>query len=389
MAAAGTVREISYGVLAAAFVAAAMEAASNAAFAFELGGFLAVTAYGVRVPIDGAILAAGSIAVAVFQARSATLILRGESGSTGIVPFFFLAVCVAYSTGAMTSHLMKLQRLHHERELDARKGYDLAASALKEAEASRDRLETERGDLAKAGTRSQPEIKAEMERVEIPKRIWRRTAECTEATEDESRAACAPFFALRQELARAIRADELGPELAAASVKVADARRAFGQVALPVQRSEQEVFVTTWLPWLFAAVIEACGTFGFALAYRPRAPKPRAPANAPNPVAPPSSPPPPRRRASPAGIDLAATLESIRSGTLDVEGARVVSDGWIELSQRSLGAALGVSATTVNSHVAAAVADGRIAKKASGRSTALKVIYPPISAVKVASSPAA
>lgn len=376
MAATGNARDYSRGVFVAAIVATAAEAASNALFAYELGGHFPVTAYGVTVPLDAAALGAVAVAIAIFQARAATLLFRD---GVQLVPALFLVACVTYSSGAMSAHLFKLQRLQADREADARRGYTLAETALRDAAAERDRLAAELAGLG--SPRPVAEIKAAMDAADVPARIFSRSVQCTDITEDRTREACKPITDLRQELGRAYRAAELAPEIATAAGKVERSRKALAGIQAPAVPSARERFLADWLPWLFAGVIELTATFGFALAYRPAPRRPRVAAT-PDPVpAAPTPSPTPKRPVRAAGLDVAGAVEKIRAGGLDVPGARVVADGWVELSQRALGEALGVSASTVNTHVAAAVAANRLAKRAAGRGMALKVIYPPISAV--------
>jgi hypothetical protein len=65
-------------------------------------------------------------------------------------------------------------------------------------------------ELARIGTVRTPDaIRADMDAAPVSRSVFKRTAECTDITKDESLAACQPLLALRKEMATAIRKREL------------------------------------------------------------------------------------------------------------------------------------------------------------------------------------
>lgn len=57
-------------------------------------------------------------------------------------------------------------------------------------------------------------VKAELETVDVPVNVWRRTKACTDFTREDSRRICQPTLALRRELAASEEAEEIEAELA-------------------------------------------------------------------------------------------------------------------------------------------------------------------------------
>lgn len=65
-------------------------------------------------------------------------------------------------------------------------------------------------ELATLGTVRAPDaIRADMDAAPVSRSVFKRTAECTDITKDESLAACQPLLALRKEMAQAIRKREI------------------------------------------------------------------------------------------------------------------------------------------------------------------------------------
>jgi hypothetical protein len=136
-------------------------------------------------------------------------------------------------------------------------------------------------ELATLGAVRAPDaIRADMDAAPVSRSVFRRTAECTDITKDESLAACQPLLALRKEMAQAIRKreiesardkaakrlDELGPRPTSADPQA----EALAKVA------DVELSTAAWV--LIAIVgfaIELCACFGpYLIGNRPATVRP-------------------------------------------------------------------------------------------------------------------
>lgn len=113
-------------------------------------------------------------------------------------------------------------------------------------------------------------VRAELETVNIPMAVWRRTSSCTVLTREESRLACEPALALRRELAAAEASARLGEE-------ARDVRRRLDQFVgiVPVADPQVQTLayvaninpetVKVGLSLLLAVLVEMASAFGFTV----------------------------------------------------------------------------------------------------------------------------
>lgn len=351
-------------LFAASTVALFAVAASNALFAYELGGSFIVDG----VPVDGVLLASASVALAIFQADRAAAAIRGDRTA-----WLFLAICLTYSLGAMASHVMQLQSDRARVDVSARVKYN-------DAKAERDRRRAELDAIGVA--RSVAEISAAEAIAPVPEAIRRRSGGCVDVTEAETRRMCGPLLDLRAERARADRRAEIEPKLTSAEAKLE-------KLEPPAERSAVGETVRAVLPWVFAIALEFLETFGFGLAFAAKPARPEAPrparifvednGTAAGPPVPPVKPVQPARalKGSAGAEGLYRLLDRIEAGTGIIPTAIVQPDGWISAGQSEIGGALGVSKTTVNNWLSHLVGAGRVQKRIDGRNVSLKIIRAP------------
>ncbi len=385
--------KVSWPMIGAASVAVAVEAASNALFAYDLGAVFA-TIGGVRVAIDGALLAAGSVAIAVVQALTASKLLRSREPRR--VPACVLAVCLAYSTGAMATHMLALQQRAHDRETAAVAHQARAEAARDTAKADHTRKAAEyarvAGRVQSAGeTRAPSAIQAAIDAAPVPTSVLRATRQCTSGLADAGlRRACEPLLQLHSERETAGAREKLDGDFAVAKrdldtaqqkLSAADARLA--DTPRPEAPWVVRTVLAQWLPWLMAIAIELCATLGFAYAARPA---PAARREEPPALSEPDAGTQPRQRAT-KPTDLGELLDGLAAGAIVAPGCIVHPDGWVEASQRSLGAVLGVAAPTVSRQLADLEARKAIATKRVGRGQLIKYLNPPKSALVATAIP--
>lgn len=366
-------------MLGAACVSVAAEAASNALFAYELGGLAYAEIRGVRFAVDGALLAGVSVALATFQAHAATSLMAPEAPNRR-ANAAVLGVCLAYSIGAMASHTLKLQQASLDRETRERRVYESARAdtTAAEAAAARALAEYQRREAAAIGSanvRPVATIDADLAALKIRPDTWKLTDRCTARLDISwAREACEPALALYRERTAAAKAtgDVSGfatarAELDRAERAAADARAKLSAIAAPSDPWKIRVVLAMALPWVVTIALELCATLGFGLARRPPA--------RPAPVdAAPIDPPTPRARHPPRPSTLAALLEGVMAGTTSAPGCTITADGWIDASQRELGTLLGCTAATVCREIEALETAGRIARRKIGRKQQIKMI---------------
>lgn len=343
---------------AAAAVATIAEAASNALFAYSLGGLMPVTIGERTISADGALLAAASAAISAIQARSATLAVRGPNR---VGPAAVMVLCLCYSAGALTSHVLKLQRLQADERGKVSRSYDSKASARDRAAAELAALEAELAPLA--AQRSEPEVRAAMDAAPVPAAVFRRSNQCTEVTQDDTRQACQPILTLRVEMARAIRAGELRRDLPGKRVALTAAEAALAGEQKPAEPGAAEQFAAAVLPWVFSVVLIVCATFGWALALAP--------------VAPPKAPDAPRRHdPSPLPPDAAGVMQvlaSVAAGS-GPPGLSLGGDGSVRFAQRAASAAFGMPQRKLASTLSMLAAAGKVAVASGPRGTEVRVL---------------
>jgi hypothetical protein len=367
---------INYGILAAACAAVVVEATSNALFAYELGGLARITIGGHDIAADGALLAVASVVIAVFQAHSATTLLERPNDPNRNWTALFLCVCLFYSTGAMASHILKMQQHAMDKEARARSLYDGAkrdrdAAAATVARLARD-VEGGRDALAKVEKhRSLTAIQADIPGATPKPDAWKLSAQCTARLHEPwLREACAPMLRLYQERSEALEASTkaAAAETAKGQLATAEAARAAAELKLagidaPSDAWAVRVWLAQVLPWVVAVAIEICATLGFKQARRPAAPI------APDPPAP-RSPPSRNQVAKPS--TLGTLLADLSAGTASAPGCTVDADGWICGTLDDLGAVLGVKKATVSRDLANLKSQGLVATRPAGRRNEIK-----------------
>jgi hypothetical protein len=113
-------------------------------------------------------------------------------------------------------------------------------------------------------------VQAEIATVQVAGDIWSRTKKCSDATLPDSRAACAPVFALRQELAAAQEAERLESRVAAgrsqlAAAPVVGSATDPQAAALARLTGASQPTVRTALALLLAGLVEAGSALGFTI----------------------------------------------------------------------------------------------------------------------------
>ena len=191
-------------------LAVTAEAAINALRAYGLGQHLEhftvdVPVYGIPTPVTvslaGAVLVLAAIAISLAQARAAYVAFRpGALARQRVLAAPVALLLLAVSVTALSLTLLEAQRGKTGDEGGQRTAYDAAKAAYDKADEELRRLE---------GTRTTAEVRAAMDAAPVSRLVFRRTAECTDMTREDSFEACKPILDLRQEMARAIRKLEL------------------------------------------------------------------------------------------------------------------------------------------------------------------------------------
>jgi hypothetical protein len=226
------------------------EAVSNALRAYGLGTHLekfTVHYQGWDVSIAGTVLVLAAIAVTLSQARAAWVALTPVAPARQrIVSGFAALLLLAVSVAAMASHLLEAQRAKVADEGGQRTGYDVTLAAYEKAKVELDTL---------AGVRTIEAVKAALDAAPVTRTVFRRTAECTDVTRDDSFKDCRPVLDLRQEMAKAIRKRELEPEVARLGTELAGMTR-------PETVAETEQAVAGFWAWIMGLGVVFIATLG-------------------------------------------------------------------------------------------------------------------------------
>lgn len=237
-------------------LAVAAEAVSNGLRAYGLGTHLdrfTVTVAERPVSIAGAVLVFAALAVSLAQARAAWVALTPGPARQRIIASFAAVLLLSISTLAMAGHILEAQRAKTADEGGARGRYDRAKSAYDAAAA----------ELAVLGdVRTIADVRAAMDAAPVSRRVFARTAQCTDVTRDDSFAACKPILDLRQEMAKAIRKHELEPDVARLASELAALDR-------PEKASASEGALSHWWGWLMGLGVVFVATFGSVIFARP------------------------------------------------------------------------------------------------------------------------
>ena len=233
--------------------AIAAEAVSNALRAYGLGQHLekfTLTIWEQSVSISGAVLVLAAVAVSLSQARAAWIALVPTNPARQrIVAGAAALLLLAVSISAMASHIFEAQRYKAGDETGLRGAHERAQAAYDKAAAELASLE---------GTRSTGEIQAAMAVAPVSRRVFSRTAQCTDVTRDDSFEACKPILDLRQEMAKAIRKREL-------EISVPEIKAELDGITAPEEASESETWVEGIWGWIMGFAVVFVATFGTVL----------------------------------------------------------------------------------------------------------------------------
>ena len=235
-------------------LAIAAESVSNALRAYGLGTHL--DRFTAHVPWDGAtypvslaggVLVLAAVAVSLSQTRAAWVALTPSGPARQrIVAGVIAALLLAVSITAMASHILEAQRAKNSDEGGARGRHD-------RAKAAHDKSQRELATLGAARTIA--EVRAAMDAAPVGRDVFRRTAQCTDVTREDSFSACRPILDLRQEMGRAIRKAELEGDVRKQAAEMAASPR-------PEEASASESAVSGVWAWIMGLGVVLIATFG-------------------------------------------------------------------------------------------------------------------------------
>ena len=244
-------------------LAVTAEAAINALRAYGLGQHLEhftvdVPVYGIPTPVTvslaGAVLVLAAIAISLAQARAAYVAFRpGALARQRVLAAPVALLLLAVSVTALSLTLLEAQRGKTGDEGGQRTAYDTAKGAYDKADEELRRLE---------GTRTTAEVRAAMDAAPVSRLVFRRTAECTDMTREDSFEACKPILDLRQEMARAIRKLELEQTLPGLKATLTATPR-------PAEATWIEDWAASIWSWIMGLAVVAVATFGAPLFAEP------------------------------------------------------------------------------------------------------------------------
>ena len=244
-------------------LAVTAEAAINALRAYGLGQHLEhftvdVPVYGIPTPVTvslaGAVLVLAAIAISLAQARAAYVAFRpGALARQRVLAAPVALLLLAVSVTALSLTLLEAQRGKTGDEGGQRTAYDTAKGAYDKADEELRRLE---------GTRTTAEVRAAMDAAPVSRLVFRRTAECTDMTREDSFEACKPILDLRQEMARAIRKLELEQALPGLKATLTATPR-------PAEATWVEAWAASIWSWIMGLAVVAVATFGAPLFAEP------------------------------------------------------------------------------------------------------------------------
>jgi len=196
------------------------------------------------------VLVLAAVAVTLTQARAAWLALTPNAPARQrVVAGIIGLLCLAISATAMTSHLLEAQRAKSGDEVSDRSAYDNKMAELTRKTAELDQLGTPRPVAV---------IQAEVQAAKIEPWLWRRSVQCSDVTEPESKKACAPILDLYKERGNAARKLELAPEVDRLTAELASMKR-------PEKAQETEETVASFWGWLMGIGVVVIATFGTVL----------------------------------------------------------------------------------------------------------------------------
>lgn len=225
------------------------ESVSNALRAYGLGTHLekfTVSVGEYSVSLAGAVLVLAAVAVSLSQARAAWLALMPGPWRQRIVAGAAGLLLLAVSVMAMSSHILEAERAKVGAEGSQSGNYDRTLAEYTSKKAELDKL---------SNVRPIDTVRAEMNAAPVPRNVFRRTAECTDVTRDDSFSACKPILDLRQEMGLAIRKRELEPEVSSLKLSLD------GQTKPEVASTSEANVAWIWA-WLMGFAVVFVATFG-------------------------------------------------------------------------------------------------------------------------------
>lgn len=225
------------------------ESVSNALRAYGLGTHLekfTVSVGEYSVSLAGAVLVLAAVAVSLSQARAAWLALMPGPWRQRVVAGAAGLLLLAVSVMAMSSHILEAERAKVGAEGSQSGNYDRTLAEYTSKKAELDKL---------SNVRPIDTVRAEMNAAPVPRNVFRRTAECTDVTRDDSFTACKPILDLRQEMGLAIRKRELEPEVTSLKLSLD------GQTKPEVASTSEANVAWIWA-WLMGFAVVFVATFG-------------------------------------------------------------------------------------------------------------------------------
>jgi hypothetical protein len=189
-----------------------------------------------------------AIAISLAQARAAWVALSpGRPISQRIVAGFAAALLVSISITALASHVLDAQRAKGGRETAASQSYS-------RAKAAHDKVVAEMQSLGE--TRPVSVIQAEIASAQIDMVVWRRSAQCSDISREDTKKLCGPILTLYKERGAAARKLELEPE-------VAHLREQLSSMTPPVEaKTASEEAMSMWWAWIMGLGVVYLATFG-------------------------------------------------------------------------------------------------------------------------------
>lgn len=296
----------------------------------------------VEISLAGVVLVLAALAVSLSQARAAWTTLRPGPLRLRIVSGLAAALLLTVSLSSGISHLLEANRAKQSDSSGARKAYDDMARAL-------DRKEKELAGLG--NPRPVHVVQADVQTIRIDAGVWRRSAQCSDITRDDTRDACRPVLTLYKERGAAARKAELEPEVDALRTDLASMKR-------PDAEDAQENWANIVSAWAMVFAIVALATVGpviFATPVPPPGPGARQQAQDTTDASPP-----------PRGQRLAVVPKDVPPRHMPVVTALVRNGGSVD-SNQALASLMSCSAGEATKRVDMALAEGWIVFERNGK----------------------
>lgn len=240
------------------------ETVSNGLRAYGLGQHLehfTIRAGGFDLSLSGWVMVLAALAISLSQSRAWWIALTPGETRQRIIAGLTGTLLLAISISAMASHILEAQRAKTGDEAGAARDYLRAEEAHK---AAKDAYDSAKAEIDALGTpRAVAIIQAEVQATKIDMRIWRRSAQCTDISKDDTKEACGPILALYKERGAAARKTELEPQLAALRADVAAKAAGLARQQKPkAEATDTESLVVGWWAWIMGLGVVMIATFG-------------------------------------------------------------------------------------------------------------------------------